>query len=206
MLQSLLVSLTVVAGAGKSILASVVVDYLRNTLKATCSFSVAAAYCNFKERELQSPENLLAGLCVQIIDESRPLPKVLVQLHECHVSKRTRPSLDDVLNVFNEVVRHFETTYLIVDALDECLSATRDILMRELKSLQPMIRLLVMTRPNIDQFTENATIEIRASHGDLDKYIQSRIASNSKLSSLLQGRTGLLGDICNKVIDRASGM
>ncbi|KAL8895571.1 MAG: hypothetical protein Q9207_008114 [Kuettlingeria erythrocarpa] len=202
----ILLSLTIVAGAGKSVLASVIVDYLRNAFKASYSYSVAAAYCNFKERVSQSPENLLAGLCVQLIDEFKPLPETLVQLHGRHASKRTSLSLNDVLDVFKEVLKHFETTYLIVDALDECSWETRDILLRELKSLQPIIRLLVMTRPNIDQFAENATIEIRASHSDLDKYIQSRIASQPKLSSLLQGRTKLLEDIRSKVIDKASGM
>ncbi|KAI4124244.1 MAG: hypothetical protein LQ338_004901 [Usnochroma carphineum] len=194
------------SGVGKSILASVVVDYLRNVFVATYSYGVAAAYCNFKERDIQSPENLLAGLCVQVIDGSKTVPEILVQLHKSHASKRTRPTLEDVLDVLKEVVKHFKTTYLIVDALDECPSEVRDILLQKLKALQPMIRLLVTTRPTIDQFAENATIEIRASHGDQEKYIHSRVASGSRLSSLLQRRTRLLSEVCNKVIDKASGM
>lgn len=205
-LQSLFVNLTIAAGVGKSILASVVVDYLRNIFKATYSFSVAAAYCNFKDKEIQSPENLLAGLCVQVLGDSEPLPEILVQLHGRHASKRTRPSLKDVLDVFKEAMKHFETTYLIVDALDECSSEVRGVLLQELKSLQPRVRLLVTTRPPINYVAEKATIEIRASRGDLEKYIKSRIAESNKLSSLLRGRPKLLGDVCNNVIDKAGEM
>ncbi|KAL8931112.1 MAG: hypothetical protein Q9208_000216 [Pyrenodesmia sp. 3 TL-2023] len=174
--------------------------------ESTYSYSVAAAYCNFKEREIQNPENLLAGLCVQVIDDSKPLPETLVQLHGDYTSKRTRPSLKDVLDVFNEAVKHFETTYLIVDALDECLPEVRSVILQELESLRPRVRLLVTTRPPIDHIAEKVAIEIRASHGDLEKYIQSRIANSSRLSSLLQGRTRLSRDVCNNVIDKASGM
>ncbi|KAL8748994.1 MAG: hypothetical protein Q9184_006986 [Pyrenodesmia sp. 2 TL-2023] len=196
----------IAAGVGKSVLASIVVDYLRNIFKPTYSYSVAAAYCNFKEREIQSPENLLAGLCVQVIDDSKPLPETLVQLHGCHASRRTRPSLDDVLDVFKEAAKRFETTYLIVDALDECLLEVRRVLLQELKSLQPMVRLLVTTRPPTDQFAEDVTIEISASDDDLEKYVQSRVAGSSRLSKLLHGRTELLRYLCNKVIEKASGM
>lgn len=200
--------LTFVAGAGKSVLASIVVDYLRNHSALGGSFGVAAAYCNFKEQDMQSPENLLTGLCVQLMDDSEVLPDTLVKLYETHKGKQTRPTLQDVLSVCEELAKRFSTTYLIVDALDECSSDVRHVLVRELKTLQPMTRFLATTRP-IDSITSyfdgNAMIQIRASYTDLKKYLTSKLAS-SRLSILLQGQTKLLEEICNNVIDKANGM
>ncbi|KAL9603021.1 MAG: hypothetical protein Q9179_002355 [Wetmoreana sp. 5 TL-2023] len=185
------------------------VDDLRKRSAPTHSVGIAAAYCSFKERDMQSPENLLAGLCVQLIDRSELVPETLVQLHKVHNGKRTRPNLKEILKVFEEVAKPFETTYLIVDALDECSTEVRDILLRELKALQHMITLLVTTRP-IDsitgQFAENDTIEIRASHNDLEKYVQSSCRRSSRLSTLLQGRDMLVQEISDRVIDKANGM
>ncbi|KAL8716489.1 MAG: hypothetical protein Q9225_006190 [Loekoesia sp. 1 TL-2023] len=197
-----------IPGAGKSVLASIVVDYLRSHSAPGVSFGVAAAYCNFKEQDTQSPENLLAGLCEQLMDDSEVLPDTLVKLYETHKGKQTRPTLKDVLSVFEELAKRFSTTYLIVDALDECLPDVRHVFVRELKSLQPMTRLLATTRPIdsiISQFDEDTTIEVRASYGDLEKYIKSRLESR-RLSTLHKGQTKLLEDICNNVIDKANGM
>ncbi|KAL8830105.1 MAG: hypothetical protein Q9170_005887 [Blastenia crenularia] len=201
-----------IPGAGKSVLASVVVDFLRNAPTRPCSHGTAAAFCNFKETEIQSPENLLAGLCVQLITESQPLPETLVSLYKSHTYKQTRPALEDILDVIKETAKRFVSTYLIIDALDEYLSENRDILVRALKALQPMFKLLVTTRPIesittlMHEFEGNATIEICASHGDLKEYITSFLSSSSKLSRILLGKAELAKEICDNVIERANGM
>ncbi|KAL8911033.1 MAG: hypothetical protein Q9171_003737 [Xanthocarpia ochracea] len=198
-----------IPGAGKSVLASVVVDYLRNEFTSGHSFGVAAAYCNFKEVDMQDSVNILSGLCMQLIDNSEPFPEILVDLYKSHNERKTRLGLKDVMNVFDDVLKSFKTAYLIVDALDECSSTVRDILVQELKALQSTTSLIVTTRPIdsiIREFSEDVSIEIRASYGDLDKYITSTIASSSKLSSLLRGQAMLANEISSKVIAKANGM
>lgn len=198
-----------IPGAGKSVLASVVVDYLRNEFISGDSFGVAAAYCNFKDVDMQNPVNILGGLCVQLIDKSGSFPEILADLYKAHKEKKTRPGLKDVMNVFQDVLKFFKTAYLIVDALDECSPGVRDIVVQELKAIQYTTSLIVTTRPIdsiIREFSQDVSIEIRASHGDLDKYITSTIASSSKLSSLLRGQAMLANEISNKVIAKANGM
>lgn len=160
-----------IPGAGKSVLASVVVDNLRNKFASENSskVGVAAAYCNFKEVDMQNPSNLLSGLCRQLIINDQPFPETLANLYRAHQERKTRPVLKEVMDVFDEVLKSLKATYLIVDALDECSSEVRDILVQELKATQPMTSLLVTTRP-IDsitrKFSENVTIDIRASDSD----------------------------------------
>ena len=198
-----------IPGAGKSVLASIVVDYLRNEFTSGDSFGVAAAYCNFKEVNVQDPVNILGGLCTQLIDNSEPCPEILVDLYKSHEEKKTRPGLKDVMNVFDDVLKSFKKAYLIVDALDECSSGVRDILVQKLKAIQSTTSLIVTTRPIdsiVREFSEDVCIEIRASYGDLDKYITSMIASGSRFSSLLRGQVMLANEISSKVIAKANGM
>lgn len=185
------------------------VDYLRNDVAFGHRFGVAAAYCNFKERDMQSPENLIAGLCVQLMDDSNPISETLANLYKSHQSKHTRPTLGDILKVLGEAVEHFRTSYLIIDALDECPSEVRDVLVPELKALQPKIKLLVTTRPleSITRgFSGNSTVEVLASRGDLEKYIMSYFARSNRLSSLVSGQDTLVNKICGKIIEMAKGM
>ena len=83
------------AGAGKSVLASVVVDHLRNRHQgrhrgAGRSVAIAVAYCNFKETKTHDAENLLAGLAMQMIVDHIPIPETLTKLHQSHRTKQTR--------------------------------------------------------------------------------------------------------------------
>ncbi|KAL8940049.1 MAG: hypothetical protein Q9216_003023 [Gyalolechia sp. 2 TL-2023] len=196
-------------GAGKSVLASIVVDHLRNGFESSHPFGVAAAYCNFKEQDTQSPENLIAGLCVQLMDDSDPMPEMLMELYKSHHSRKTRPMLSDVFKVFIEATKRLQTTYLVIDALDECPSEVRDVLVPELRALPSDIKLLVTTR-HVDSitrlFSASSTIEVLARRDDLEKYIISKIASSSRLSGLLKGRATLVNEICDKIIEKANGM
>lgn len=207
---SLPITLTLPAGAGKSVLASVVVSHLRQLSALRHSVGIAAAYCNFKDRDMQSLENLLAGLCVQLASSSESLPKTLTTVYSDHRANGTRPTLKEIFGIFEETAKPFTRIYLIVDALDECSTEVRSNLVEKLINLQPSVRLLVTTRfidSITSQFNENAIIEIRASRGDLEKYVRSRLAASSRLPAMLNLQyTSLSSEICDKVAEHASGM
>ncbi|KAL8893733.1 MAG: hypothetical protein Q9192_004980, partial [Flavoplaca navasiana] len=198
-----------IPGTGKSVLASVVVDFLRNGLPKQPPVGVAAVYCNFKEHEMQSLENLLAGLCMQLIQASLPLPGTLTNAYCTHRQGETGPSMEDILQIFEEVLKPLGTVYLVIDALDECLEEIRSPLILHLKTFSPSIRLLVTTRfidGILSEFRNDTTLEIRANSEDLKRYIGSRIEGNSRLARLLQGKTALAHEIYDAIIAKADGM
>lgn len=198
-----------VAGAGKSVLAAVVVDFLRNTLPVQDPVNVAALYCNFKDGHVQTPESLLAALCVQLVSDSETVPESIETLYRLHCNKRTRPTVQEIQNVLHEMLKQPKSTYVIVDALDECTDEVRSFLVRELKALRTKIRLLVTTRPIekiVEEFQDGLIIDIRAREDDLRRYITSRIVNSGKLSNLLRRRTPLAKDINHKIISKANGM
>ncbi|KAL8644167.1 MAG: hypothetical protein Q9226_007903 [Calogaya cf. arnoldii] len=199
------------AGAGKSILASIIVDYLRKVQTKTESFGVAALYCNFKEeRQTQTTENLLAGVCVQLAKGlSGSLPTSLVDIHESHSRLKTRPTLTEILKVLDDIVHDLDAVYVVIDALDECPEQTRNTLLTRTEALPESTRLLMTTLyvdDIINRYRDCPKIEIRATDNDLAKYITSRIASNNRLTRLVRGQATLEHEICERVKWKADGM
>lgn len=185
------------------------VDFLRNGLRKQHPVGVAAVYCNFKEHETQSLENLLAGLCMQLLQDSQLLPRTLADVYHARRGNGTRPSLEEILQVFKEAAKFFVTVYLVVDALDECLEEVRRLLIPQLKAFSPRTRLLVTTRfldGILSEFKSGVTFEIRASPEDLRRYIRSRVEGNNRLARQLQGQTALANEICDGIIAKADGM
>ena len=173
------------------------------------SIGVAAIYCNFKENDTQTLENLFASLCMQLISNSHPLTKALVDLYDSHHSTKKRPNLEEILKVLGEVIESLSKVYLILDALDECSLEVRNPFVQRLKSMRSTARMLVTTRPIdniVQEFTKESPIEIRANPSDLEKYIKSRIVNSDRLDRLLREDTMLVAEICNKVIAKADGM
>ncbi|KAI4120703.1 MAG: hypothetical protein LQ338_006827 [Usnochroma carphineum] len=199
-----------IPGAGKSVLASVVVDFLRTLHMKHDSVGVAAVYCNFKERDQQSPKNLLAGCCAQLVQHSqKPLSEVLNDVYNTHNSRRTRPEWEDIARVFNDSITNLDTVYLVVDALDECSEDARKVLLKYFKALPANTRLLVTTR-HVDEITrefrDSPKVEIHAHSSDLKKYITSRIASNRRLEGYVRNDSSLEPYICDRVTAKADGM
>ncbi|KAL9629418.1 MAG: hypothetical protein Q9204_005283, partial [Flavoplaca sp. TL-2023a] len=197
-------------GAGKSVLASVVVDFLRTPPTKHDAIGVAAIYCNFNERDQQKPESLLAACCVQLIQPSRnPLREVLTDVYRKHDSGKTRPAWEDIVRVFEDSTKTHDAIYLVVDALDECSENTRQILLEYFKILPVNTRLLVTTR-HIDEITrefiDSPKVEIRADPSDLKRYIASRIAGNRRLEGYVRDALSLKEHIYDKVIAKADGM
>ncbi|KAL8670309.1 MAG: hypothetical protein Q9168_005140 [Polycauliona sp. 1 TL-2023] len=195
------------AGAGKSILASSVVDYLRTRHMGQDTVGIAVVYCNFKERDSQTPQNILGACCAQLAPKS--LPEIIIGMYKSQRNANTRPTWQEVYKVFESCVAGFSTAYLVVDALDECSVDVRNALMPFFKTLPSQIRLLVTTRHIDDilcEFRVSPMIEIRASHGDLEKYIVSRIEKNPRLAGHIGQQPSLSQDICGKVAAKADGI
>ena len=184
-----------------------VIGFLRERHMGQDSVGVAGVYCNFKERDSQSPENLLAACCAQLAPQT--LPETIIELHRTHSAKNTRPSRQENFKAFESCITQLRTTYLVVDAMDECSEDVRNTLMKYFRTLPNQIRLLVTTR-HIDEilyeFRNSPRVEIRANPDDLKKYVASRIVSNHRLKSHVRDHASLLGDICDKVTTKADGM
>ncbi|KAJ7266774.1 ankyrin repeat domain-containing protein [Mycena rebaudengoi] len=200
-------------GAGKTVLSSAVVDYLREKFPSP-NVGVACTYLNHKEMDMQTPKNILAGLWRQLIF-GKPilLGSPAHSLYHKHLEKQTRPSVDEMHVILSSTVADYSKVYFIIDALDEYLETKRHVLLKHLAlylaALRPNINLLFTSRPHITPemfFPSTPALEIRATEEDIRRYLDAQIENSFQLSKHVQSRPELCQEIENKIIGNVDGM
>ncbi|KAJ7287134.1 ankyrin repeat-containing domain protein [Mycena rebaudengoi] len=198
-----------IPGAGKTVLSSVVVNYLQAQFQPIENIGVACLYLNHKEGDLQSPENLLASLWWQLVI-GKPLVASVHKLYEHHHDRRTRPSVQEIDNVFRSVIAEYSKVYLVIDALDEYPDDQRHWLLNHLATLGPKTNVMLTSRPHITLnptlFPEIHTLEICATEDDICRYVDSHIQMSPRLSRHVQSRPELHQEIEAKILHNVEGM
>ncbi|KAK4213049.1 hypothetical protein QBC37DRAFT_423640 [Rhypophila decipiens] len=105
--------------AGKTILTAVVIEYLINRYHNDPTVGIAYIYCNFRQTDKQTLDDLLASLLRQLAESLPPLPQPVTDLYERHKTKRTRPSTAELSKAL-QGINAFSRAFVLVDALDEC--------------------------------------------------------------------------------------
>ncbi|KAJ7444013.1 ectomycorrhiza-induced ankyrin-domain/NACHT-domain-containing protein [Mycena latifolia] len=154
--------------------------------------AVACIYLNHKEREVQTPENLLASVWKQLILD-RSLPPAAHDLYKYHLCHG--PTLK---------------MYIIVDALDEYPEDQRNILLEHLSMLQgPTTSLMMTSRPHVtldDLFPDVLGLEIKATEDDIRQYVDKQIRKSPRLSKHVQIRPELHDEIKSTISSNTDGM
>ncbi|KAJ7278151.1 hypothetical protein C8J57DRAFT_1465375 [Mycena rebaudengoi] len=196
-------------GAGKTVLSSAIVDYLREESPSP-NIGVACAYLNHKEMGMQTPGNILAGLWRQLIFAKPILPgSPSHSLYHKHLEKQTRPSVDEMNAILSSVVADYSKVYIVIDALDEYLETKRHMLVKHLAALKPHTNLLFTSRPHITPemfFPNTPALEIRATEEDIRRYLDAQIQNSFRLSKHVQSRPELHQEIEDQIISNVDGM
>jgi hypothetical protein len=177
-----------IPGAGKTIIASIVVEDLCTRFRNNASVGIAYLYCNFQWQHEQKPENLLASLLKQLVQRQPSLPKYIKSLYEHHKDERTRPLLNEISNALHSIIVEYSRAFIIVDALDECQVSDRGhkTLLSEIFKLQAITRanLFATSRFNdeiMKQFEGALSLEIRATSEDVQRYLDGRMLLQSHI-------------------------
>ena len=199
-----------IPGAGKTTIAAIMTEHIEQTLIHDQSTAVACVYCNYKDKMVQTPANLLANIWMQI-RQNGGLSSEVEELYTSSVAKgsSTRPRLDDIIKVLKAEVDRHANIYVIIDALDECEPAYRLRLLTELKALQPRLKLMVTSR-YFDAFGADmgidTDIEILASDDDVKRYVDERVSTSPRLGRWIAADSSLQATIKIKVIEAAQSM
>ncbi|KAJ6521454.1 hypothetical protein DFH09DRAFT_215565 [Mycena vulgaris] len=194
-------------GAGKTVLASIVVNDLRTNLDIQ-STGVAVLYLSHKETEAQSPAHLFAGLWRQLVVD-KPISSTVYSLYVKHHERRTRPSLEEIRDIFCSTLSQSSNVFIVVDALDEYPEQQRDILLRGLSSLGSTVHLMLTSRPHITAnhiFRTLETLEIRAKEDDIRKHLDAEIFRSSRLLRHIENRPDLREEIETTIVRQSDGM
>jgi Cdc6-like AAA superfamily ATPase len=86
-----------IPGAGKTIMTSIVVNYLqKGSNQKRLNAGIAYLYCNFRSQYEQTPESLLASLLKQLVQGQPSVPDNVKALHSQHKRRQSRLSLDEI--------------------------------------------------------------------------------------------------------------
>ena len=196
---------TGIPGAGKTILASVVIDHLWNKFLNEDT-GVAYIFCNYKAQLEQTPVNLIASLLKQLSQGKGAVPEELKSFYQRCIKKGTKATLEEMVQMLHAELSRFSQVFVVIDALDEC--SDLKILLDHIHVIQalPIVNLMVTSRhvPSItDRFSNAIHLEIRAYRLDIERYVASQIP---RLATCVKGNQNLQDLVRNEIVEATDGM
>ncbi|KAL8877479.1 MAG: hypothetical protein Q9198_004511 [Flavoplaca austrocitrina] len=215
-----------IPGAGKTIIASIIIDHLRYRLESNgddhahrhsssglVDSSLSYVFCTFKDRVNQTAENLF-GRIVKQLAEAYPkrFSPLVRQLYQTREKTHERPLLADFVSMLGSMLRSFRLNYVVVDALDECADEVKDSLLNGFETLQQIcsLKLLFTLRPGtitgLLDLKRTGFLEIRARDDDIGEYISSRIVSERRSFTSFKRKPDLVALAVDTITASSRGM
>ncbi|KAL8831739.1 MAG: hypothetical protein Q9170_005169 [Blastenia crenularia] len=203
-----------IPGAGKTVLASSAIEFLREHTKSE-DVGLAYFYCDYKELRKQQPSKLLCTLLSQL---ARQRKSVFLRL-QTFIQERYKenpasvPTHDELRSNFATFVEGaFKQVIIVVDAIDE--STQRNCMIGDLKTFSkncPYIKVLVSSREELDitkAFKSFPNVKINKSDvaGDIESFVKAEVAARIQERELTIRRPELQRTICDQLVSRSDGM
>ncbi|KAL3459648.1 ankyrin repeat-containing domain protein [Aspergillus heterothallicus] len=195
-----------IPGAGKTILAATVVDYLQRKYHGVQDTGIAYIYLNYKRHGAQKAGDLYGNLLKQLAATQTTLFKGIRELYDTHKALNKRPSSESLMVVLQDLVGSYSRVFFVIDALDECqvTDGCRENFLSGLFKLRSKsnANMFFTSRaiPDIfEHFSGCPRLEIRARNEDIQIYIDGRIAKSG--SALLSTHHNAIKDKITNVVD-----
>ena len=212
--------ITRLAGAGKTYIASTVIDSLCSNPTPE---KLAYFYCNRAEESRREPQSILNTLIQQLAQtesEGNKLLKPVVDIYldrERRGQKASRLSLGESQEILVQLTDIYPQTTICIDALDEIETETRLLLLKTLKNIigksKNLVKIFATTRMDIDilrQFETFPRIELQPDDnmGDINQFVKTKLQSTIDDRLLLDGDVPdeLKVEICGVLCERSRGM
>ena len=186
-------------------------SFIIHTLQLVDSkcLGVAYLYCNYSEAEKQSPTNLLKSILQQLVLRTGILVNEMTELYEKHSKTMTTPSLGECCQLLKAAAGCLPKVCIVIDALDECTEATRDILLSEIRQTMPRIHLFITSRHMFSHQCareDSLCLEISADEMDIRQYLYERMKDSRTLHAHIKKDKELHDHIVSGIVGKARGM
>ena len=197
-----------IPGAGKTVLASVVVNHLQQ--RTDVGSATICLYCNFQERAEQTIIHLVASLLKQLLQKRASISKTVRAFYDSHAKALVLPALEKWMTLLQaEIQGSFSRVYVVVDALDECAEQVRASLLASLQSLSTISNIMLTSRYHAltaGDLPGRVQLNIAAHAEDVDRYLQTRIPREHRLARYINTDPDLFDLMVGTIASSANGM
>ena len=202
-----------IPGAGKTILCSAMIDYLQTECGGPGGGSVLYFYFDFADGRKQSAHSFIKSLVYQVLSTEDAIAEPAMDLYRARNSGTEEADVDELFYVFVDLLSAPETTYVCVDALDECTELERRRILQLVGDMSSAknVSVSITSRREVD--VEDALarmptcraiqIESAAVDADVRTYASNVIAQDLKLS---KWRPNIRHEMLDAVVEGSHGM
>ncbi|TVY83746.1 Ankyrin repeat domain-containing protein [Lachnellula suecica] len=206
-----------IPGAGKTVLTSSVINYLKHRFQSE-EVGLAYFYCDYKDPMKQDPavvlRTLLSQLSNQNIEVFQNVQKFYrEQCKDDRTADMAPPSLDLVRSNFGPLLESsFQKVFIVIDAIDECHD--RECISNAISAITNSldnVKILVSSREDKDikgEFGDFPNLQMRAQHvsGDIESYVDARLKERIASKKLKVKDDDLRKQISDTLVLKADGM
>lgn len=190
-------------------------EVLKNLRQAPKGSVLAYCFCDYTDPATHEPRSLLGSLAGQFAAQDETCFSIANALYEEHHPSSglvTSYTLDEVKQCLLAMIKTLDHAYIIVDALDECMSDRTSLLeaLHDLNNFEnDNIKTLFTGREEIDierALHDYDKLSIAANSHDIRLYVDSEIVRRSKNGSLNIRDPIFQKEIRERLVDGAKGM
>ncbi|KAL7267013.1 hypothetical protein RUND412_010412 [Rhizina undulata] len=206
-----------IAGAGKTTLASLVIDTFEST--KSIENGVAYFYCKHGENDRQDPVSILSTIVkeLSILGPKGSLPESVVSAFHEHQSKSGILQLSESQTLISSLAENFVRTVIVIGARDECDKESRIELLSALdlilNSSAGVINFFITSRDADDILLQlegapNVYIHSSDNSGDIATFVRAEVKKCISKKLLLRGSVApeIKEYIIEKITNGADGM
>ncbi|KAF6753259.1 hypothetical protein DFP72DRAFT_427487 [Ephemerocybe angulata] len=193
-------------GSGKTILASISIEYLEEIFSGRTDVAILYAFLRYSEKP--SLLQIIAGLLTQLVSCHNIALAHLLPAYKRAKTHRDELSCSEAVNFLRGSLALFSETFIVIDGLDEVDDATKDGLLRVLIPLN--VHILFTCRP-LELFMNHHTpwalhIPVQAQTTDIEIYVAERIKESTTLASILSERPDIEERFTALIKEKSKGM
>ncbi|KAF7510671.1 hypothetical protein GJ744_006037 [Endocarpon pusillum] len=205
-------------GAGKSVLASNVIEHVSSKRAPNDHVGIAFAYYSYQVKEMQENAFIISALIKQICRGNYRVPEGFLNVKRDALTPSQLGNVDSFL----KAVEHYQLNevFVVIDALDECPKVQRPAILKSLRDIVNCgtchVKVFVTSRPELDieeafkQMTiECIRIEARSVQSDINLYATEetrRLRQGSDGRKLNLNNPALEDQIIGTLTTKAEGM
>ncbi|TFK16757.1 hypothetical protein FA15DRAFT_629219 [Coprinopsis marcescibilis] len=193
-------------GAGKTVLASIIIDHLLQKAMANKRICVAFAFSRYTDQF--TGDKVLGGLLRQVVQDHPATLAFVKPMYDYHHQRKTRPSQKELLDVIRAIFNSdlFDEKFCALDGLDEAFEDTQVDVLDALADLPANLLLMSRPLPLLKDRVPNATfIDIILHEADIIQMIEDKIGRMPRLRNLLE-KGDWKEKVVKAVLERSSGM